>query len=130
MSSRENNRDIELRFYPRADVSFPLVCEVGDGERRIIHSRNLSRKGIEVDLTLADVEAIRAASEPDTLFPQAVLHFEGAAIKAPLDGLRLASELFRLRRTSQARYVGFFRFTGPGETFEPVIRDALKTLSV
>jgi len=126
MNVRGNGRDLELRFYPRTDVSFPLVCETGGAERRVVHSRNLSRKGIEVDLTLTDVEAIRAGSEPDALFPGVILHFGEAATRTPIDGLRLTGELFRLRRTSQSHYVGFFRFTGPGQEFETVIRDALR----
>ncbi|MEX1198645.1 MAG: hypothetical protein WEB57_12390 [Pseudohongiellaceae bacterium] len=124
---KQNRRDIELRFYPRTDVDFTLTYTAGETQR-VIQSRNLSRKGIEVDLEQSDVDAIRAASPPDALFPRARLLFDQGAAPTPLDGMQLEAELFRLRRISQARYVGFFRFADPGEDVEAVIHEALKAL--
>lgn len=127
MSIEQDSRDIDLRFYPRTDVDFTLTYTAGETQR-VIHSRNLSRKGIEVDLGQPDVDAIRAAGPRDALFPRVRLTFDSSATRTPLDGLQVDAELFRLRRTSQTHYVGFFRFADPGDTVEPVIREALKAL--
>lgn len=127
MNMNQDSRDIELRFYPRTDVDFTLTYTAGETQR-VIHSRNLSRKGIEVDLEQSDVEAIRAAGPRDALFPRVRLTFDRTATRTPLDGLQVDAELFRLRRTSQTHYVGFFRFSDPGRDVEAVVREALKTL--
>lgn len=127
MNMKQDSRDIELRFYPRTDVDFTLTYTAGETQR-VIHSRNLSLKGIEVDLGQPDVDAIRAAGPRDALFPRVRLAFESGATRTPLDGLQVDAELFRLRRTSQTHYVGFFRFADPDNTVEPVIREALKAL--
>lgn len=127
MSMKQNSRDIELRFYPRADVDFTLTYTAGETQR-VIRSRNLSRKGIEVNLEQSDVDVIRAAGPSNALFPRVRLAFDRGSAPPPLDGLQLDAELFRLRRTSQTHYVGFFRFADPDETVEAVIRRALKVL--
>lgn len=125
---KKNSRDIELRFYPRTDVDFTLTYTAGETQR-VIRSRNLSRKGIEVDLEKSDVDVIRAAGPSNALFPCVRLEFDPDTTPAPLEGLQLDAELFRLRRTSQTHYVGFFRFADPGETVEAVIREALDALN-
>lgn len=127
MKMNQDSLDMELRFYPRTDVDFTLTYTAGETQG-VIHSRNLSRKGIEVDLEQADVEAIRAAGPRDALFPRVRLTFDRSATETPLDGLQVDAELFRLRRTSQVHYVGFFRFSDPGEEVEAVVREALKAL--
>jgi hypothetical protein len=127
MSMTRDSRDIELRFYPRTDVDFTLTYTAGELQR-VIKSRNLSRNGIEVDLEPADVEAIRAAGAPGALFPRVVLTFDREATRTRLDGLQVEAELFRLRRTSQAHYVGFFRFSDREESVETLLREVLKTL--
>lgn len=127
MSMKQDSRDIELRFYPRTDTDFTLTYTAGETQR-VIHSRNLSRNGVEVDLGQSDVDAIRAASPRDAMFPRVRLTFDRAATRTPLDGLQVNAELFRLRRISQTRYVGFFRFADSDGGVEPVIRETLKVL--
>lgn len=124
---RQGGRDLELRFYPRTDVDFTLTCTTGQTQR-VLRSRNLSRKGLEVDLEQADVDVIRGVIPPGVLFPRLRLIFDRAATPPPMEGLAVDAELFRLRRTSQVHYVGFFRFAGLGQAEEAAILRALEAL--
>lgn len=128
MLKKRKYPDTDQRFFPRIEVSLPVVLEVA-GTTVKTRSRNISVKGIEVDLTRPDVELINNSQSAKQLWPMVLLRFGDEATGSPLDDMTIEAEMFTSRRLSQQCYVAFFRFAGVTKEFAAILDRAVKQLS-